>query len=1159
MNERLHLKLLLLLIISTWIAVSVNAQSDAGGVEFSFVRNSKSQTVDQVASNVFKVVNNSGLDKKLILKYNIPANWKMVGEQEKGILISRGDSAFIPVRVIPDKSAEGNTSYNVGVVVSDKGLTVGGAFYTVRINRISNWTVDIPQKKVYFTSGSDTSTFRVNLHNKGNSTENLLLTLKPDMDLSFSDLDGSAGQPLSREVSLAPGQDSVLVFVLRQKDDDKMLRAESPDPQSMTTKSSGVRIHVKETDAESKKLTRTWNGGIHAYTVPSDYDVGEALHGHIPVTIDWNTYNILKPNTYSHLSIYGDAMLKNQQSIAYYYQANFASNYLLAETYLGDYHYLGYNSKYFGAEIGNIGAPRNSYMLNGQGVRAHANYRGHMVEGIYVRNPELFGNSRVTGYGGGYSYIQQEGLFKVNTFVQERNDEIRKVDSRLAKVESHVRINKNHFLRLELGGSEELHYWDPTDEVKLQGYSYKLDYRGGVKRLRYDLRAYVGSKTYLSYRGIENYSGQLRYGFNEGYAVAAGYNHLNYEPELYSQGEIVQQSVFTERDIYQLRFSKSNSNSSIIISPRHQEVRSAIIHSRKSEVGVDYRYRRDKFFTISTKMFAGYNYLPAYNVDDFFTARFMGNVRYRYFSANVRYYYGPYLSREKVVFAETGDNPQKLFANIYYDWWFGKDKFLLKTNLNYNYSTLYERSFLSTRPELYFYTESNFRFSVYGRFVTMEETRQRFSQGYYTDFEPENIHQVNYEFGFGIRKDIFIPAGFGKNSDLEIIAFKDVNGNGRQDPDEPGLGNMLLIVREVNEDSVLQEDDFAVRKYETITNAAGRAVFSNMPQGEYILKAIPLESMGGWYDGKTMHISLTGNRKLNLPLSKGGRISGQLSVEKASFTRFDNKVNVSNIRVTAFRDNGKAFSTLTDGQGRFNLYVPSGSYVVTLNEAALGNSFSVVQNNQAAELTGLVDNINVNFYVVEKQRKINVKKFDKVGGIPTGNKDKKTRKTGDDTIPADNTPQDTMQLNTSPQPADTMGLQQDTITPGGELPENTTDTNQDGLQGAESSSGASEADDTVNTEGYIAVEEFDEEGKVYTVQLIPVQQDRKKPEDFKEAVEIAGQDQIFCIPNPEGNYIFVAGKFEKKRKASRLRKKLKDAYPQVKMIEVVEGNLIKEI
>ncbi len=1156
MNERLHLKILLLFMISTWITMPVKAQSNAGGLEFSFVRKSKKQTVDKVASNVFKIVNNSGLNKKLILKYNIPANWKMVGEQEIGILISKGDSAFIPVRVIPDKSAEGNTSYNIGVVVADNGLTVGGASYTVRINRISNWTADVPQKKVYFTADSDTTTFRVNLNNKGNSTENLLVTLKPDMDLSFSDLDGSSGQPLSREVSLAPGQDSVLVFVLRKKDEDMMLRAESPRPERNTTQSSGVRIHVKETGAKSKKLTRTWNGGIHAYTVPSDYDVGESLHGHIPITIDWNTYNILKSNTYSHLSIYGDALLKNEQSIAYYYQANFASNYLLAESYLGDYHYLGYNSKYFGAEVGNIGAPRNSYMFNGQGVRAHANYKGHMIEGIYVKNPELFGNSRVTGYGGGYSYIHQDGLFKVNTFVQERKDEIRKVDSRLAKVESHVRINKNHFVRLELGGSEELHYWDPTDEVKLQGYSYKVDYRGGVKRFRYNLRAYVGSETYLSYRGIENYSGQVRYGFNKGYAVAASYNHLNYEPELYSQGELIQQSVYTQRDIYRLRFSKSNKSSSVVISPQHQEIRSAIIHSQKSGVGVDYRYRRDKFFTISTKMFAGYNDLPNYDVDEFFTARFMGNVRYRYFSANIRYYYGPYLSREKVAFAETGENPQKLFANVYYDWWFGKDKFLLKTNLNYNYSTMYERSFLTTRPELFYYTESKFRFSIYGRFVMMDETRAAFNQGFNNqNFVPENIHQINYEFGFGIRKDIFIPAGFGKNSDLEVIAFKDVNGNGKQDPDEPGLGNMLLTVREVKEDSVLQEDDFAIKKYETITNDDGRAVFSNMPRGEYVLKAIPLESMGGWYDGKTMYVTLNGNRKLHLPLSKGGRISGQLSVEKANFSRFDNKVNVSNIRVTAFRENGKSFSTLTDGQGRFNLYVPSGSYVVTLNEAALGNSFRVVQNNQTIELTGSVDNINVNFYVVEKQRKIKVKKFDKVGGIKPSEDKKEPEPAENDTTLENVAPQDTSEL-LQQEPVE---LQEDTPATGAALQQDTSATVGELQDGEGSSSSEAGAGNTGEAEGYIPVEEFNEEGKIYAVQLIPVQKERKKPEDFKEAMKIAGDDQIFCLPNPEGNYIFVAGKYEKQRKASRLQKKLKDAYPQAKMIEVVEGNLIKEI
>jgi hypothetical protein len=686
-----------------------------------------------------------------------------------------------------------------------------------------------------------------------------------------------------------------------------------------------------------------------------------------------------------------------------------------------------------------------------------------------------------------------------------------------------VKLHSNHFVRIELGGSQEFHRWDPNNVKQVDGYTYKIDYHGSVKRFRFSLRAYNGSENYSAYRGIQNYAANVRYGFTKGYAVSANYNRLNYDPDLYAQGMLLQQSTYTERNIYQLRFSKSGPNSSLIISPRYQEVNSSIIVSNKSGLNVDYRYRPHKNFVITTKAYTGYVWLPQFQVKEFFTGRLLANVRYRYFSANIRYYYGPYLSREKLDFAETGDNPQKLFANVYYDWWFGKDKFLLKANLNYNYMTLNERSYLTTRPELYYYTDSKFRFSIYGRYVFTAESRAPINTGTAQNFTPEDLQESSYEFGFGIRKDIFIPASFGRNSDLEVIAFKDINGNGKQDPDEPGLANMLITVKEIRADSVLDEDAFQDNEYETITNGEGRAVFSNMPNAEYELKARPLESMGGWYDGKTMYVDLNRSQKLLLPLNKGGRITGQLSVEKASFSRFDNQVNISNIRVTAFRENGKSFSALTDGQGRFDIYVPAGKYIVTLNEAALGKSLSVVQNNQNVELTDNVDNINVNFYVVEKQRKLNIKRFDQVGGLkPQSQDSSKTQKA------------------TKPATVDTISAEK-----------------ADKLNNATEDTTA--LIDSAEQQNLIPVQEFDAEGKIFTIQLIPTQEKRMAVEEFSAALKEIEKEELYCIPDPDGNYIFVAGKFEKSRQASRLLKKLKESYPEARVIEIAEGNLIKEI
>ncbi|MFW6019192.1 MAG: hypothetical protein ACOCPM_01300, partial [Bacteroidales bacterium] len=94
--------------------------------------------------------------------------------------------------------------------------------------------------------------------------------------------------------------------------------------------------------------------------------------------------------------------------------------------------------------------------------------------------------------------------------------------------------------------------------------------------------------------------------------------------------------------------------------------------------------------------------------------------------------------------------------------------------------------------------------------------------------------------------------------------------------------------------------------------------------------------------------------------------------------------------------------------------------------------------------------------------------------------------------------------------------------------------------------------------GYIPVEEFNADGRIFTVQIMEAQENRMKFDNFTLNKEALNEDNLFCIPNSEGKYIFVAGKFKKLRKAARLQKEIVDNYPKAKVIEVVEGNMLKE-
>ncbi|NOX45504.1 MAG: hypothetical protein GXO89_00820, partial [Chlorobi bacterium] len=73
--------------------------------------------------------------------------------------------------------------------------------------------------------------------------------------------------------------------------------------------------------------------------------------------------------------------------------------------------------------------------------------------------------------------------------------------------------------------------------------------------------------------------------------------------------------------------------------------------------------------------------------------------------------------------------------------------------------------------------------------------------------------------------------------------------------------------------------------------------------------------------------------------------------------------------------NGYTFHTLTGTDGSFEFYLPFGDYTVTLDENILNGRYYIVKNNYELDLSGEVDNMYITYHIIEKKRKIRMKKF----------------------------------------------------------------------------------------------------------------------------------------------------------------------------------------
>ena len=86
-------------------------------------------------------------------------------------------------------------------------------------------------------------------------------------------------------------------------------------------------------------------------------------------------------------------------------------------------------------------------------------------------------------------------------------------------------------------------------------------------------------------------------------------------------------------------------------------------------------------------------------------------------------------------------------------------------------------------------------------------------------------------------------------------------------------------------------------------------------------------------------------------------------------------MDLSRIRITAIDSLGHTYTCLSERDGTFNLQLPMGKFTLTANEAALGDGFLFLRNKIELDLTRYVENYSVTFNVVERKRKVEIKRF----------------------------------------------------------------------------------------------------------------------------------------------------------------------------------------
>ena len=222
-------------------------------------------------------------------------------------------------------------------------------------------------------------------------------------------------------------------------------------------------------------------------------------------------------------------------------------------------------------------------------------------------------------------------------------------------------------------------------------------------------------------------------------------------------------------------------------------------------------------------------------------------------------------------------------------------------------------------------------------------------------------------FGLTQRSMLMVEAGItinfkgtsphsGRKGNLSASVYYDTNSNEVWDKDEQAAPDYLVTLN----------------KTAFKTDEAGELTYKGLPFGTYSIQPIVQK---GWFS-KTAPFTLdTYRKKLLIPLQQNGSMTGRIQYDYDPKTALSFEPQASGVRFKVLHEGVFIQRVSTDDEGHFNLFLPTGSYQIQLDETSLPEHAFVEETIFNFEITsGKITNIP-DFIIKVKEKKINVKRF----------------------------------------------------------------------------------------------------------------------------------------------------------------------------------------
>jgi len=929
----------------------------------SFLKQNIHKKAGELTFNIVKITNHGDSAIRFKPFMILPQDWSLFSLSYNDTVVGPHDSISLIYRFKLPENVSSEVKYDLFFrAYSMKNELLAENLCHIYPEPVHNWEIFLPERRVFFYPRSNETIFDLKVENKGNASEVIDFQLVTDKKIEVISLgDWQTGQP----ISLNPFQDTTLKLKARYiSEGDRVFDISKMQINAKAGSKQAIKALMIE------KYSDTYAPFLIDRALPHQFEIGFRTFSRNEKLLP-----IFSEKPLPFVKARGIASFEEKGNLIYnfnYYAVTGNENFIRNTYYnfLYDWKTLKVGLGAFSSKLG-----RNMYTRNGIMV-------SNIVRLSPALNMEAFLSQSIlspkTSVAAGLVYEKNKLGFKGS--VGYDLDQEKKVNTGSVMIQSSmIPLFRNQNLGISLYGNHEYHYL--MKKYTMAGFAWDLNYflkLGKVASIQ--LTNNYGSPDMPGTQmGLFSFSAQAIFFMNEKKRNIS-VNYINSSREYYNysfEGDRLPESKLYDQSSKLMYHNNSNSNhiweagpsiesyvsfrppaalTGVVTEFRTQKIRfeykgnimknlMLVMKTGVSNIHIiESRETKDQRFDFH--LLGGYNFLGGYGVA---------------FS----YDYGPMVSSGLYQFAGDAKNHSiNVGPSIMKTYFKERLSFNLFSNFTYRFDLNYGS--LNINPKVETYVARDWYVILSG---TYHYTRQE-----YPEVTTKNSY-VYFEFSVKKRwgKSEFNKWHKGTRR-LKVELFKDDNGNGIKDDNEEGVPYVKTRVVLTNTDNPEINIPFPV-DITLLSNEKGIASYNRLPAGFYELSIIPLSDVKEYFyvNRSIEKLQVTKNMTYYVPFQKATKLTGKLTVERQKFIKKGTELlDLKNIRITAYDNQGNSYSSFTLEDGTFTIFVPGNNTYYLRMGNVFGEGFRILQNDIKVDVLGTAPQ-EVLFNVVEINRQVKFK------------------------------------------------------------------------------------------------------------------------------------------------------------------------------------------